>query len=310
MWNKVDYQTKLLLIYRFTKSNISIDLLNGLRELNPFVRAALKILWAKENNQTKDKIFKESNELIQNYVVDVAWNLDEKLDLYPLLPKCPFNYVKYCEGKPWNNENVFCPRKKIRCAIEDVTMYKIYPNQNLDWNQWSLLELIDNSNIIPRVANLANPDEYVPKLCGWVNRVIEIRERLKCTECGKTLLSNMKYSKNLAVYNSTVFYCQCGSKSNDSVYISHCWACREIIDSREGNNKVEDYYLCLYCGSGPKKSDHYRQGSKCPKCSSQMNNIGHRVYQCLKCSHKIIVPPDHKLTGNKHVIGQWHRQNW
>jgi DNA-directed RNA polymerase subunit RPC12/RpoP len=163
-----------------------------------------------------------------------------------------------------------------------------------------LLEVIDSLNIIPSIDGINKPYEYVQKMSGWINRLNEIRSRLKCTSCGKALISNKKYAKNLAAYNSTIFFCDCGDKLNSSVYISHCWACRKIIDSREGNIQIDKYYLCIQCSSGPLKSESYSQGTVCPKCGSkQLVKIRNRNYECSICDHHIHLPALQCLTGNR-----------
>lgn len=304
LWLELDYKTKLFYLFRKAKCDLKIDFLSNVVEVHPIIRAVMKIIWVKDKNNLKSAVFNQSHQLIQDYIIDIAWKLNIDINLSPLLPECPFGYVKYCEGKPWERDGedyVFCPRKNDNCNFEtDKSKFKIFPNRELPWDEWTLLELLDHSNITPEVYNLNNPEQYVNRLSGWINRLDEIRERLKCTVCGKPLLSNYKYSKSLAVYNSTVFYCQCGASSNQNVYLSHCWACREIIDSREGNSRYEDYYLCLKCGSGPKSSSDYSQGSMCPQCgSNHMNStdLYNRDFQCMKCGHSIHIPPQHKLTG-------------
>ena len=316
LWSQLDYKTKIFYLYKKAKYDQKIDFLSNVGESHPIIISVLEILWAKDNDILIDGGFNEIHKKIQDYIVDIAWNLDKDIDISPLLPECPFGYVKYCEGKPWKKDGkdfVFCPRKNDICNFEtDKSQFKIYPNCELPWYSWSLLELLDYSNITPVVDKLNNPDQYVNRLSGWINRLDEIRERLKCTICGKPLLNNFRYSKNLAVYNSTVFYCKCGSSSNKNVYLSHCWACRVIIDSRENNYKYEEYYLCLKCGSGPKASSSYTQGSMCPQCGSKkMTNtdLYNREFRCLICGHSIRIPPPHKLTGNKMIDEQFIENN-
>ena len=114
-----------------------------------------------------------------------------------------------------------------------------------------MIELLLPLNVTPRLPELFNSDEYTNRVAGWLNRLIEIRERLKCNVCGKPLKSNMEYSKNLARYNSTVFYCP--DNHGGQIYISHCWSCHKIIDSRECQHRDEGgFYVCTNCGSGSK----------------------------------------------------------
>ena len=175
-------------------------------------------------------------------------------------------------------------------------------NIDADWRHWTLLEFIEVCNIDIKIINLFNKYEYVPKMCGWVNRINEIRERLRCS-CGRTLISNKKYSKNLAAYNATVFNCKEEGNHDKNVYISHCWACREIIDSRENKQKYNnEMYLCLECGSGPIKSNDFTQGDICPKCGTRdMAYISDKYRKCInmECEHEIRIPPTHKITGPK-----------
>lgn len=304
MWVNLDIKTKLFYLFRLVKYGNSIDFIEQLEEEHPLIRAVLKLIWVKDYESLKDKAFMQSHDLIQNYIVDIAWKSALSINLYPLLPSCPFGYVLYCEGKPWNpnnNESVFCPRKNSYCDFGyDKSSFKIYPNTDLPWEHWSLLEVLDMSNVTPQIASLYDSAQYVPKLSGWINRLNEIRERLKCTSCGKVMLSNFKYSKNLAAYNSTVFSCQCGDPTNQNVYLSHCWACRSIIDSRQGNHRIDGYYLCLQCGSGPQTSTSYTQGDICPMCGgTHMGSIDSydKNFQCQTCNHIINLPQDFKLTG-------------
>ena len=306
LWNQLDYKTKLFHLYRLAKNDNRIDFLINVNETHPIIRSVMKIIWVKDIEKLKQKSFQQAHELIQDYIVDMAWNVTDNIDIFPLLPECPFGYVDYCEGKPWHREDghfVYCPRKNTHCDFEkDKSSFKIYPNTKLPWENWTLFELLEFAGVTPFIYNLKQSDQYIPKLSGWVNRLNEIREVLKCSHCDKTLISNKEYSKNLAAYNSTVFYCECGNKDNSSIYISHCWACREIIDSRRDNYKMENYYLCIDCGSGPRQHTDYRQGSICPKCGSThmvINNLNNRKYKCGECNHIITIPPDQKLTGSK-----------
>ena len=322
-WQKLSREAKILCIYRNAKENKSLPLsvLKSTKD-DPLVRCVLILLWAKDNPQKSCAAFKKAHTLFQDYVVDQAWSSTEPLDLYPLLPHCrPTEVeVEYCEGRPWPTEEdkklrsdrvsrAFCPRTNGPCDpfkfVPDIGMNwgeaRLYAECSQYWEDWSLLELIEATNVVPRIPDeLKSPDEYVPKLSGWVNRLNEIRERLKCSVCGQIMPPNYRYAKYLARYNSTVVSCQYGSDHDQNVYLNHCWGCGKIIDSRESTIRVEGYYICIHCGSGPKRSKSYTQGDICPKCGARgMSAIewNDPNCECLSCNHSIQLPPKRKLTG-------------
>ncbi len=173
----------------------------------------------------------------------------------------------------------------------------LYAECSQEWRNWSLLELIEATGVVPDLPELQKPDEYVSKLSGWVNRLNEIRERLRCSVCKQMMIPNYKYAKNLARYNMTVASCQSGEGHDQNIYLNHCWACREIIDSRESRIQVEKRYICIHCGSGPQKSDTYTQGDICPKCGARGMTGEGRSRLCSACNHSIRLPAAHHLTG-------------
>ena len=137
---------------------------------------------------------------------------------------------------------------------------------------------------------------------GYVNRLMEIRDRLYCRLCRQTMTPNTRYAKNLAAYHVTVAGCPNRAPGHDlDVYLSHCWGCESIIDSRTGPIRVEQLYLCLQCGSGPQRSDSFTQGDICPKCGNDERMVsgkrGGRCVMCHKCGHEIRLPPARRLTG-------------
>jgi hypothetical protein len=178
--------------------------------------------------------------------------------------------------------------------VSDVA--RIYPNRDRVWKEWSLLELLEATGVMP--SGLQRPDEYVNKLAGWVNRLNEIREHLKCSKCDNIMRPNYAYAKFLAAYNITVVSCACGEGHDQNIYLNHCWGCERIIDSRESHLRIEGYYVCILCGSGPRQSEFYRQGDICPKCSTLgMTALNYGNFQCKLCGH-VIKPPSHKITGD------------
>ncbi len=297
-WQKLSREAKILSVYRIAKENKSLPLsVLESTEDDPLVKCVLILLWAKDYPLKSCAAFERAHALFQDYVVDQACSSTEPLDLYPLLPDCRPRVVQYCEGRPWPTDEdknsgsdrvtrAFCPRTNKSCDPfkfdPDVGMNwgeaRLYAECSQNWEDWSLLELIEATNVVPRIPDeLKSPGEYVPKLSGWVNRLNEIRERLKCSICGQMMPPNYRYAKYLARYNSTVVSCQIGSGHDQDIYLNHCWACREIVDSRESTIRVEKYYICIHCGSGPQESKSYTQGDICPKCGAR----GMSASQCI-----------------------------
>ena len=107
------------------------------------------------------------------------------------------------------------------------------------------------------------------------------------------MVSNKKYSLDFAAYNATVFSCQRGDPHDQNVYMSHCWACRAMIDSRV--NKIQDrhgYYLCKRCGHGARQGAG-EPGDTCPVCGRpemEKNPTHQRLFHCNNCDHTIVVP--------------------
>jgi hypothetical protein len=122
---------------------------------------------------------------------------------------------------------------------------------------------LEESNLEAKLPELQNNDVYVLKLSGWVNRLIEIQDRMKCTVCNETMIPDYRYAKNLAVYNST----RCKHNHHEPVYLTDCWACHQVIDSRVSIYKFNGIYICIHCGSGPKprknvKYPLFKQGDR------------------------------------------------
>ena len=324
IWQDLNSKTKMYLIYRSIKEGKSIEFLwNNSEETDIKVKVTTLLLQAKNNQIEGTVAFEKVHNLLQEFVVEKAWDSDENLDFYTLLPNCISHLVDYCETKPWPTEEdrvagrirtsrFFCPRGKGKCnPLSEISTAnsgywnlfgaRLYPDMNLSWENWSLIELLEYSGIVPSLHDLTNSFEYVPKFSGWINRLNEIRSRLKCSYCNVTMIPNRKYSKHLAAYNQTIVSCSNRSHNHDSnIYLSHCWACREIIDSRESIIRVENYYLCIHCASGPKKSTNYTQGSICPKCGSRkISSIDQRSRKCneINCLHNFTIPSSKYLTG-------------
>ncbi|MCK9313208.1 MAG: hypothetical protein M0P20_04050 [Methanocorpusculum sp.] len=250
-WELCNKKAKTMFIFR------NFDNVGYLKDITTekYIKHLIDMTIAKDKN----KSFVMMHDELQNEIIEQAWNMEAELDYLPLLPKCKNKYAIYCEGRPWK-DNAFCPRIGRACGVDNdfsnngfyyTKGARIYPDKSLDWSGWSLIEFLSAINVSPRLLELSKPNEYTNRMAGWLNRLIEIRTRLKCNVCGKPLTSNMKYSKNLARYNSTVFYCP--DNHGGQIYISHCWSCHKIIDSRECQHRDSGgFYVCTNCGSGSK----------------------------------------------------------
>lgn len=331
IWPELSTATKILCIYRAMQEGENL-LLDIATEPDPVVKFGLGVLWMSDKpSEIKRKGFERLHDLLQNHIVSAAWDFESKLDFSPLIPDCSFSKVRYCEGKKWIRpkldahsnkteetiETVYCPRLRGECEARDgqnlIGVDEISLSsgswtkaiENLPWQNWSLFELMNAAEVQPYpVDGLKDSNEYVNRLAGWINRLIEIRERLQCSKCKEFMYPNMDYSKNLAAYMSTVVSCKHGDEHDKGIYLNHCWACEsQIIDSRESKIRIGKYYLCIACGSGPQdKSIRYTQGDVCPHCGLILLNDGGRSrnFNCTECGHTFVTPPTHKLTGTSY----------
>lgn len=210
------------------------------------------------------------------------------------------NFIYDFTGKQYIDQfSTYCPRMRRGCEKNLIYKANYYDfNDKRNWNYWNLLDLINDVGFEPKTGENYDHREYVYKLNGWINRLIEMRERLKCSKCRRVMKSNFQYSKKLtAVYNNTVARCYLfdgdQEKHDGDTYFNHCNGCGKIIDSRESTIKQEDtgYYLCIRCGRGMKNHPKFKEGDKCPKCGKlNMNSLGNRVYKCNYCGHTIKAP--------------------
>jgi hypothetical protein len=328
-WHRLPQAKRELLTFRSAKENKNLPdwKLMEENESGLLVKCALLLLWAKYNPSQREDAFKKAHKYFQDHIIEQAWNSTEPLQLHPLLPGCRVGVVQYCEGRPWPTHEdkeshaprasrAYCPRERTGCSVLRPSRThvvgkgfhnhsygaQLYAECSRPWKEWSLLELLESADVVPHIEDLQSPDEYVPKLAGWVNRLNEIRERLKCSVCGRMMTPNVAYAKFLAKFNVTVVSCQYGESHDKDVYLNECWACGQVIDNRESTIKKDGYYICIHCGSGPQQSDDYTQGDICPKCEMpemipKPNNS--RILECRSCKHTIKLPQERKLTGQR-----------
>lgn len=267
--------------------------------------------------------FQQWHSLVENYFLKLASDLNSKelKNSTWLWPACYMKDVcNYCEGKPWrmNGEttetisNAYCPRTKDKCPLaidadsngSRFKSFKVKPH----WIQWRMPEILDHLNITPNVGKYVPPHMYLTKFGGWLNRHLEIQERLRCKKCHEPMKNNFDYSKKFtAKFSMTVASCQNepSLEHDHNIYINQCWNtddCHQIIDSRDntiidynGNEQKKGFHLCTECGAsrppshypgfiGNQKTNnqvwamhnidnlfeywHYIPGDKCPKCGS------------------------------------------
>lgn len=339
-WKLLAWETRILCIYRSAYEDLNLYqyVTELVDEDNAFVKYALLILWAKFNPEQSHKAFLKAHNIFQDHICNIAWkSTKKKLNTGPLMPNCPMGVVELCEGRPWfltddtegkklPQQNLhksaraplaFCPRVGKGCRLNARNNYDgaipeylnhltasgahIYPLDDASWEKWTIHELLESANIISKIDELRNPREYVNRLAGWLNRLNDIRSRLKCSVCRKIMRPNYGYAKNLARYNVTIVSCNRGDGHDKDIYLNHCWGCeRQIIDSRESSIQVEGFYLCIQCGSGPMRSDIYKQGDVCPKCGTVAMIVSgtHREFTCSNpaCQHSISAPAKNKQT--------------
>ena len=323
-WYALNDCDKLLIMYRVAKDKCSYNFLFRYEEdikKNKITYAAYKAL--------KHEPFDEIHDIIQEYVVEKAWDLEQEINLDKILPICTvksdnsdpdswylnrLSYTRYCDCKPWKNVGAtYCPWHKIK-ATEGNIDSNIYDRKALgcakltariekDWWEWTFKELLYSLNYNP-IVKVSGKDnvlgiEYTNKMSGWVNRLNEIRERLRCSHCNQVLKPNVAYAKNLSRFNMTVATCVNENEEglhDRGIYLNQCWCCKEIIDSREAKIRIGKYYLCLNCGAGPQYSANV-QGTICPKCgSNEMSQYKNQFtnsydkgnkYKCDRCNHII-----------------------
>jgi hypothetical protein len=319
-WQWLSWQAKILCVYRIVKHDDSLERVRTVVEDDPRVQLALAVLLHRDGPRLRPANFRAIHARFQEHIVDLAWCSTDRVEMWPLLPRCLPRLLPYCEGKyfaatrpdrPQRATSAYCPRARGPCDVLNADRTpesypqrrygaRLYPELWLDWRHWSLQELLGATNTAPALPDLRIPQEYTLRLAGWINRLNEIRARLQCTQCTTIMVPNMRYSMNLAAYNMTVASCPRRCDSNCNVYFNHCWACRYIIDSRESRIYHEDRHLCIKCGSGPQQSSKYTQGDICPNCGGEHltpHLRRYRVYCCKVCSQEITLPPPHCMTG-------------
>ena len=303
-WQELQNEDRISLVFRAASERRSSGFLPDPQQEHPLVQSAMLLL--QTANVSQEEKFKQSHACLESWVLGQAWKSDEALDGLNLFPRCESGLrpVKYCEGRRWitrdsegnERDSVYCPRTKRPCNEA-----RVEPDVDREWRRWSLLELISATETEPSLPLLSDPGRYVPQMCGWINRLNEIRENLKCSQCHEVMVPNRQYAKFLAKFQMTVVKCRHGGDHDAGIYLNQCWACGRLIDSRESRfQEAGHYYVCIQCGSGPEQSDTYTQGDMCPMCGVRepLEPLGEsRKRRCGHCEHVIALPHPEKMTG-------------
>jgi hypothetical protein len=216
-------------------------------------------------------------------VLDEEWGSEKPLDLTSLLPQCELGRYLHCEARVWHRAD---GRTALWCRDGVCRVGRVDDDCSLPGSQWRLQEYMQQLAIEPSKEVAPDRVQCVTRLAGWVNRLNEIRARMRCRVCGKLMVSSNHYDeRRLAAYNAMVSRCitpGCSrngeSDTSNHVYLSHCWACGATIDSRDCRQRVDGYRLCLRCGSGPQYSRTCHQGDICPSCGRRgMKQISDRI---------------------------------
>jgi len=298
LWEHIPNRMKEKIILDTMKNDKDSDVLEKIlyesREKDQLTKILIFILTFEKRFNGKhsfvkhEKIHKEIMRYFQEFVV----NVQSLKNTMHLLPPCQLGKTFFCEVKTvkqaGNDDYSYCPRMRSKCDLEISSSFKEQDSDN-----WGYLEVFDKYGVEFILKDLDNPKEYVNKLAGYVNRLIELDEKMVCRICNERLIPNHKYSKFLASYNMTV--AKCKNSKHENVYFNHCWNCYEIIDSRESTNQKGGYRLCRNCGAGVKDKnspDYIEPGTTCPMCFHEGHKYTIDEYrrnnECLSCGHKIL----------------------
>ena len=264
----------------------------------------------------------------------------------PEFEEIGYNYRAYHSGIPeWIEicteikqqveivEVDYCPPQRgysKSCAHVDA-------NFDLPVEKWTIIELAEKMNLTADMVKVFGMRKTFGESFNYIgaayNRLWELREHLKCRErkCGKYMkpvkppkfkavsnLTELVYKAHHAIFGATTFQCKTANCPNNTpekqVYLSHCWCCHSLIDSRD--NKVTlanprpaiplepeasreyKFYSCEVCGAG--YQDSTSLGAQ-PFVLFGKEGEKHAVFpgtlcpKCLKCecgSQEFIIIPD------------------
>jgi hypothetical protein len=281
-WQMLGWRERVLTFFRSVATDARLPYPPVFAEAHQLALAAQLIA----ANPGDGRVARQADEAIKSYVIDLGWLVESPPDLSPLLPSCTEQRaaVRYCEGRHWPSaeDMAWCPRLRAPCL---PSVARIRPDLGRPWWAWSLLELLDASVTRAQVPG-ADPDEWVNKLSGWLNRWDDVRNRLRCRGCGRVMDPNYRYALQFdAAYATTVMRCEGPPNHDGEVYLSHCRRCARLIDSRDCSVK-DDGYLCTKCGAGARYTE---PGDRCPHCGrvGMKQRLGTASWDCPDCGHRI-----------------------
>lgn len=244
-------------------------------------------------------------------------NLDE-YGIFILFPSCGTLYSVTtgeelsCESFYWktteDEDDIFLCRN-TRCHNP-----QIIPDTDKHYLDYNIYDWFEHYNIHYLNEHHPSKRDFPIKLAGYFNRLKEIFDIIKCRECGKLMIPDLRYARveyyefdpdkneyvkrNLSSeYKVTVFKCirdHCPENGN-TYYISHClgFGCGSIIDSRDLSLKCHNGpYICRNCGSCCEQCAKNHPNGFCPDCGSILSlyeKNGSRFVYCSKrdCDFKI-----------------------
>jgi hypothetical protein len=289
IWPKLDTATRVYAVFRSAAEDVELNT-SVLDEGHSLALVASLIRTAPPGDGSA---LTQSHRLVTDYVIALGWLSEETPELGPMLPACrvPEAGVTHCEGKVWDSDaygrTTWCPRLRKVCTTEEGS--HTVADVARPWWEWTLLELLKARRVSPALPE-SGIQPWPNAIGGWLNRWTDLRARLRCSTCHSLMNPDYRYSSRLqSAYGRTVMDCPSGSPGHDrDVYLNHCHGCHDVIDSRECPVRIDGFYLCPRCGSGP---DTIETGSVCPKCGGlAMKPIDRRTVRCNDCEHRIKTP--------------------
>jgi len=232
------------------------------------------------------------------------------VEIFKLFPSCStmgYNDLS-CEAFYWpKNENYLCRGRLCNDP-------KVLPNPDKHYLNFNIYDWFQHYGI--DYTNQGNPSkkDFPIKLAGYINRLKEISDIIKCRECYTLMVPDMRYARveylefdpdtktyvkknTSAAYRVTVFECNVNgcNEFGNKYYINHClgFDCYSIIDTRDLKLKCDNgLYICRNCGSCCEQCAKNHPNGFCPDCGSNLilyeKNRNRFVY-CSKrnCEFKI-----------------------
>ena len=270
------------------------------------ILAAIKFYLLKFCTQRNEQIFTSAEETLNEYISEQLLT-DEKIShaACVFFDKCVFEGYGFqfsddpyfCDIKEWEDEKCFfCSRGKHHAYSRnkcELKKYTTIASMTRKPQLKSFADLWNSIGVKTVVGEGYTENNYPYKKDAYMNKIIKYRPHMYCESCGSRLLGNAVYSKKGDATDSlTVLNCkQMKSDACDhNVYMSYCWNCEEVIDSRECNFKDKGFYICMRCGAGKKIKGSKIHGQFCPNCGKAISpdiylNFMKTYMTCPHCGH-------------------------